>query len=113
MEAVYGVGIEGGATQISGIWYESSWVVVVDRKGQIGVGSSAKFELSKVMMEPILKGEELATVIDRLSGQNDVRSGQGAIIDKRRKKNLFHSNNPVYRLELSAWLAIFAQICSQ
>jgi inosine/xanthosine triphosphatase len=78
-EARFGVGLEGGIQKTAGRYFESCWVVVCDASGKLGIGCSAKFELSSHFMEPILAGEELATVIDRLSGQDDVRSSQGAM----------------------------------
>lgn len=78
-EASFGVGLEGGIQMTGGRYFESCWVVACDGTEKLGIGCSAKFELSSRFMEPILAGEELATVIDRLSGQNDVRSSQGAM----------------------------------
>ena len=78
-EARFGVGLEGGIQLTAGRYFESCWVVVVESTGRTGVGCSAKFELSSRFMEHILAGEELATVIDRLSGEVDVRSSQGAM----------------------------------
>lgn len=78
-EARFGVGLEGGIQKTAGRYYESCWAVVCDANGKQGIGCSAKFELSSRFMEHILAGDELATVIDRLSGQSDVRSSQGAM----------------------------------
>ncbi|KAG8344789.1 hypothetical protein TRVL_04378 [Trypanosoma vivax] len=80
-EANYGVGLEGGLEEISGKWFECGWMHVVERStGRSGLGSSARFEMSNKLMQKILvEGKELATVIDELSGQTDVRSGQGAM----------------------------------
>ena len=49
-------------------------------KGKTGWGSSGRFELSPKIMHRLLGGhEELAEVMDDLSGQTDVRSGEGAM----------------------------------
>lgn len=77
--ALYGLGLEGGIQKTGTRYYEGCWVAVVDAAGKTGIGCSAKFELSNKFMEHILKGDELATVVDRLSGENDVRSRQGAM----------------------------------
>ena len=45
----------------------------------MGWGSSARFEMSEKLMTPLRQGEELAQVMDRLSGEQDVRSRQGAM----------------------------------
>ncbi len=34
----YGVGLEGGVTEIEGVLFECAWCVVVDKKGKVGVG---------------------------------------------------------------------------
>jgi non-canonical (house-cleaning) NTP pyrophosphatase len=48
--------------------------------GRIGVGSSARFELaSKRIIARLQAGEELATVMDDLTGKEDVRSNEGAM----------------------------------
>jgi non-canonical (house-cleaning) NTP pyrophosphatase len=74
-----GVGLEGGVQKIGEKWFESGWIVVVDRAGKTGYGSSGRFELSKKIMMRLMAGDELATVIDDLSGKSDVRSGDGAM----------------------------------
>lgn len=80
-EAHFGVGLEGGIEHIADRWFECGWMVVVEREtGKCGVGSSARFEMSKTIMRPILEeGKELAEVIDMLTGETDVRSGLGAM----------------------------------
>jgi inosine/xanthosine triphosphatase len=78
--ADYGVGIEGGVHKIESKWFECGWIVVFDRYGKFGIGSSARFELSPSIMERIImKGEELATIIDDLTGRVNVRGNDGAM----------------------------------
>lgn len=79
---VYGVGLEGGVQKVFGEqWFESGWICVQDwRTGKRGFGSSGRFELSsKIMKRLITGGQELAQVIDDLSGREDVRSADGAM----------------------------------
>ncbi|KAG5496987.1 hypothetical protein GH5_01505 [Leishmania sp. Ghana 2012 LV757] len=80
-DADYGVGLEGGIEYIAGRWFECGWMVILERAtGKCGIGSSARFEMSETMMRPILnEGKELADVIDHLTGEEDVRSGLGAM----------------------------------
>ncbi|KXS14032.1 Maf/Ham1 [Gonapodya prolifera JEL478] len=78
--AMYGVGLEGGAHQIGFRWFECGWIAVIDPSGQLGLGTSARFELSPKIMRRILSGnEELAQVMDDLSGTKDVRNNMGAM----------------------------------
>ncbi|KAJ3032096.1 hypothetical protein HDV00_007983 [Rhizophlyctis rosea] len=81
-EAEYGIGIEGGAHLIPTInrYFETGWIAIVQRStGKVGLGSSGRFELSPKIASRLVGGEELATVIDDLSGQTDVRSNAGAM----------------------------------
>lgn len=75
------LGLEGGIHKIGDVWFQCGWCVVVDRdvglalftsthlfflKGKKGVGSSARYQLSNVIVEPLLKeGKELAEVSGR------------------------------------------------
>ncbi|EAN92449.1 hypothetical protein C3747_141g11 [Trypanosoma cruzi] len=80
-EAHYGVGLEGGLEKISDRWFECGWMYVIERStGRCGIGSSARFEMSQKLMSKILdEGKELAEVMDEMTGETDVRSGQGAM----------------------------------
>jgi inosine/xanthosine triphosphatase len=80
-EATHGVGLEGGVSKIGDKWFECGWICVVERStGRVGLGSSARFLMSRKLMTPILEEKkELAEVMDALSGQTDVRSGLGAM----------------------------------
>lgn len=80
-DADFGVGIEGGLEEINGKWFECGWICVIERaSGRQGIGSSARFEMSSVLMSPILnEKKELAAVMDELTGETDVRSGLGAM----------------------------------
>ena len=49
------------------------------RQGRTGVGTSARYELSRHIIAEIERGKELADVMDALSGQQDVRSHGGAM----------------------------------
>jgi inosine/xanthosine triphosphatase len=79
VEFHYGVGLEGGVQKLGERWFESGWICAVDRDGRSGWGSSARFELSQKVMKRLMAGEELAQVMDDLSGRVDVRSGDGAM----------------------------------
>jgi non-canonical (house-cleaning) NTP pyrophosphatase len=57
----------------------SSYILKHNRQGKIGLGSSARYEMSPKIMERILKGEELADIMDDLTGEEDVRSKAGAM----------------------------------
>jgi inosine/xanthosine triphosphatase len=83
--AQFGVGLEGGVekhkTPVGEKWFECGWMAVVERStGRIGIGSSARFEMSSKLMNKIIhEKKELAQVMDELTGQTDVRSNLGAM----------------------------------
>ncbi|KAJ3281529.1 hypothetical protein HDU79_010684, partial [Rhizoclosmatium sp. JEL0117] len=78
-EAAYGIGVEGGIDKVGENYFGFGWTAVVDRQGAVGTGCSARFQVPMKVMKPILEGEEMAVVIDRVSGLVDNRSGAGAM----------------------------------
>ena len=74
---VLGIGMEGGLENVGDEWYECGWMAIVDRNGKIGLGTTARAPVSLGVVRRLEGGEELSEVVDDLSGQTDVRSGQG------------------------------------
>lgn len=61
-------------------WFECGWITVLKKDSSVvGVGTSSRFQLSEKIMNRILEGEELADIMDDLSGMRDVRSNAGAM----------------------------------
>ena len=77
--ADYGVGIEGGLLELAGRWYNLGFVVIVDREGFMGTGTSGWFELPPSFLERIKSGEELAEVLDSFLGVKGVGRRDGAV----------------------------------
>jgi inosine/xanthosine triphosphatase len=75
--ADYGVGIEGGLHKYSYGWFERSIVVIVDKKGNVGIGSSGGLKLPDVVIKRIEQGETLEQAIDGLFGTKKIGSGIG------------------------------------
>lgn len=76
-DADYGIGMEGGFHRIGDRVFESGWIVVVDRNGKIGIGSSARMELSRRVFARMQEGIELGAVTDELTGRKDVAKQEG------------------------------------
>lgn len=74
-DADYGVGLEGGINQIDKNWFSCGWAVVVNRAGDMGIGSSPRIMLPPAVIDLIHQGMELADIDDRLFETS--RSGQG------------------------------------
>eukprot|EP00455_Lapot_gusevi_P013515 TRINITY_DN16602_c0_g1_i1.p1 TRINITY_DN16602_c0_g1~~TRINITY_DN16602_c0_g1_i1.p1 ORF type:complete len:210 (+),score=37.98 TRINITY_DN16602_c0_g1_i1:77-706(+) len=74
--ADFGIGLEGGIEPVGSKWFECGWIAVVDRSGKQGFGSSARFLVSDSIASRLLGGEELADVIQDITGLA-VRDGLG------------------------------------
>lgn len=75
--ADFGVGIEGGLHKYSYGWFERSTIVVIDKKGDIGIGSSGGLALPDSVMNRIHAGENLEQAIDALFGTKKIGQGIG------------------------------------
>jgi len=75
--ADYSVGIEGGLQKYSYGWFEHSIVVIIDKKGNIGIGSSGGLVLPSRVVKEIQKGKNLEEVIDRLFKTDKIGEGIG------------------------------------
>lgn len=76
-DADFGVGIEGGIHKHSYGWFERSLVVIVDKKGNIGVGASGGLALPDIVVEKIHKGKNLEEAVDEIFGTKEIGEGIG------------------------------------
>lgn len=83
--ADFGIGIEGGLDQKSFGWFEQSIIVIINRQGLTGVGSTGGLVLPKKFIKEIKKGKNLEEVIDRHFQTHKVGRGIGmfGIMTKR------------------------------
>lgn len=77
--AAYCVGLEGGISQLNGRWFAFGVICIADPAGRSGFGVSPMFELPAAILAPLLGGEELGHVVDRLSGDHNTKQKGGAI----------------------------------
>lgn len=90
--AEYGVGVEGGVTEMNptspnwtgmrggkGRLFECAWVAIVDRKGTEGLAGGLYFELPEKIANKIKAGGELGPIMDGFTGESNVKQGAGAI----------------------------------
>jgi inosine/xanthosine triphosphatase len=75
--AEYGVGIEGGLVKRSYGWFEFSLVVIVNNRGEIGIGSSGGLVLPDRIIKLIESGMTLETAIDAVFGTEKIGRGIG------------------------------------
>jgi len=64
LKADFGIGLEGGLQKIGKRWFDSGWIVVIDKKGAIGIGSSIRMHTPQKFMDHIFEGKELGTITD-------------------------------------------------
>lgn len=77
--AEYFVGIEGGIIEAEGTWFGCGVVCVMNRDGKVGYGTSGHFPLPQRITERLLAGEELGSVTDEITGEDDTKSNGGAV----------------------------------
>ncbi len=78
-KADFGVGLEGGLQQVGKVWFEFGVAVVVNRKGEIGIGSSPRIEAPKKVMKFIHEGIELGEAIDVVFNETNLKQKQGYV----------------------------------
>ncbi len=79
VEADFSVGIEGGLFRLFGRYYCAGFVVVMDRSGRVGTGTSGWFECPKPFVPRMLAGEELGRIMAEISGDEEIKRKSGAI----------------------------------
>lgn len=52
----FGVGIEGGLQKVEGYWFNSAWIVVLDRSGVEGMSSTTSVAVPDVLMSLVQAG---------------------------------------------------------
>ena len=77
-EATYGIGIEGGIITHAHGMYEKAAVVVIDKKGNVGLAFSPGLFLPNKVTQHIKKGKNLTQAIDSVFGTKDIGRGIGA-----------------------------------
>ena len=77
--AQYFVGIEGGIINIFGKWFSLGCICILDDKGKTGFGTSPQFTLPQNIIDKLLQGIELGTVIDEITDQHNSKQKSGAI----------------------------------
>jgi len=84
-QADFGVGLEGGVTELEGKMYECAWVCVIGKNGPptyettVGNGGGLYFELPEGVAKRIREGGELGPIMDELTREKNVKQRSGAI----------------------------------
>lgn len=73
------VGLEGGVEERPEGLFSTVWVVIRDREERLVEVNGARFRLPEEIAEPILAGEEMGVVMDRLTGKTNIKHQEGMI----------------------------------
>lgn len=77
LKADYGVGLEGGMHKIGKKWFDSGWIVIIDKKGRVGIGSSARIETAPAIVKLVKKGVELGAADDKIFKKKHSKQKEG------------------------------------
>lgn len=77
LNADFGVGLEGGLHKIDKRWFDTGWMVVLDKKGQEGIGSTIRMRTPDKMMKYIHEGMELGHVNDLIFKKKNSKQAEG------------------------------------
>lgn len=77
LKSDYGVGLEGGLQQIGENWFDSGWIVVIDKYGNEGIGSTVKIPTPQKLMNLILQGVELGVANDMVFKKVNSKQAEG------------------------------------
>ena len=77
IKADFYVGIEGGVNKKMD--FETAWIIVRDKKGNIGKSCTSTFEMPKEIVKLLRQGKELAEAADTVFGTQNIRHTSGAV----------------------------------
>jgi inosine/xanthosine triphosphatase len=77
LNADYGVGLEGGLHQLGKQWFDTGWMVIADKNGNEGIGSTIRMRAPQKMMALIHTGMELGDVNDILFQRKNSKQAEG------------------------------------
>ncbi|MBL7021797.1 DUF84 family protein [Patescibacteria group bacterium] len=78
-DADYGFGLEGSVQEINERMFLTGWVAVIDREGEIGIGSGGYILLPESIADRLRAGEELGPVMDDILNKTNTKQGEGAV----------------------------------
>ena len=76
-KADFGVGLEGGLQEFEGIWFDTGWIVVVNKKGTQGIGSTIRMQNAPKTIKMVHEGMELGHVDDVVFKVRNSKQGDG------------------------------------
>lgn len=77
IKADFGVGLEGGICKINNQYFARAWMAVMDKNGDIGLGSTLSAPLPDKFMKLINDGVELGKAHDIITGRENTKQQEG------------------------------------
>ena len=77
IRADFGVGLEGGLQEFEGNWFDTGWIVVIDKKGKEGIGSTIRMQNAPKTIKMVQVGMELGHVDDIVFKVKNSKQGDG------------------------------------
>lgn len=76
-KADFAVGIEAGIHQIGKYWFDCGWMVVIDKEGNEGIGSSIRMHTPPRMIKMVREGKEIGEINDIIFKVKNSKHGIG------------------------------------
>lgn len=99
--ADYGVGMEGGVHKIGKHWFESGWIAIINKEGRVGLGTSARWQMSQKVMNSLNGKNELAHVFEelaRVEDAKDVAGVMGLVTKNNLPRDIAYSHGVIFAL---------------
>lgn len=77
LNADFGVGLEGGLQQFQGKWFDTGWIVIINKNGREGIGTTIRMLNSPKIIKMVKKGIELGHVDDIVFKTKNSKHGDG------------------------------------
>lgn len=78
-KALFGVGVEGGMHKFSYGWVKYELIIIINKKGTIGIGTSGGLQVPDSIIEKIKSGEKLTDIGDKLFNTHLIGKGMGIV----------------------------------
>lgn len=100
-DADFSVGLEGGLQEFDGKWFDTGWIVVIDKEGNEGIGTTIRMQTPPKMMELIKKGIEVGVADDILfktEGSKKKQGHFGLMTNNKLNRELAYQNGVISAL---------------
>ena len=99
--ADYGAGMEGGIHQIGRNWFESGWIAIINKERKLGLGTSARWQMSSKVMSQLDGKNELAHIFQELAqveNAKDVGGVMGLVTKNHLPRDVAYSHGVIFAL---------------